>query len=101
MYNNGKDPYVRTYDDAEANTWEPERHLEDYGGRTLLQEFNTACDKKHVHSHLCRARNDDPVGRTTYVHGSWRKLNTPWTHTINYMQGPTPHRVERGSVGRG
>ena len=57
---NGKATY-----DAEANTWEPERHLADYGCRTLLDEFNAAYDKKHVQSHICRARNDDPAGRTT------------------------------------
>ena len=51
--------------DAESNTWEPQRHLEDYGCRTLLSEFNTEYDKKHVTSNLCAARNDDPAGRTT------------------------------------
>ena len=51
--------------DAESNTWEPQRHLEDYGCRTLLSEFNTEYDKTHVTSNLCAARNDDPAGRTT------------------------------------
>ena len=53
--------------DAEANTWEPERHLADYGSRTLLEEFNATYDKRHVQSHLCMARNDDPAGRTTIL----------------------------------
>ncbi len=36
---------------AADNTWEPQRHLEDCGCKTLLQEFNTAYDKRDVHSH--------------------------------------------------
>jgi hypothetical protein len=45
-----------------------ERHLTDYGSRTLLQEFNAMYKKTHLSSNLhtlCNAKNDDPVGRTT------------------------------------
>ena len=51
--------------DAADNTWEPERHLTDYGSRTLLQEFNAMYEKKHITSNLCNAKNDDPAGRST------------------------------------
>ena len=32
-----------------------------------MEEFNSAHDKKHVQSHLCCAKNDDPAGRTTLL----------------------------------
>jgi len=50
--------------DPDSNTWEPQRHLEDYGCRTLLHEFNLAYGKTQVQSKLCVARNDDPACRT-------------------------------------
>ena len=54
--------------DPDSSTWEPQRHLEDYGCRTLLHEFNLAYGKTHVQSKLCVARNDDPAGRTTCLY---------------------------------
>jgi len=51
--------------EAGDNTWEPHRHLENYGCSKLLQQFNKAYETKSIRSQLCAARNDDPAGRTT------------------------------------
>ncbi len=32
-----------------------------------MEEFKSAHDKQHAKSHLCRAKNDDPAGRTTLL----------------------------------
>ena len=52
------------YDEGD-NTWEPHRHLENYGCSQLLQQFNNAYAKRTARSQLCTARNDDAAGRTT------------------------------------
>ena len=57
---------------ASDSTWEPASHFTNYGGRALMDEYDLAHAKKHVKSNLCRvqsslcrAKNDDPAGRTT------------------------------------